>query len=429
MHPRPTRQPPHVMDLLHRTAVLDAQGRIVCGNPRALLGQEHLTLMHDGKAIGELRVAPEPYLTDRMEQDFVKEQDRNLWLIAAAAIALASLAAIGLSRDILGAIRSIVAGTRELASGHFSSRVNMQRGDELGQLAEDLNNLAARLEQQRNVQRQWMVDTSHELRTPIAILRAQIEALQDGVQPASPRTLSVLHSEVMALAKLVSDLHELARFDLGELKLNMVPVDVLGALQESVESFQERFREKKIEIDADSLDNGIYVINADTTKLKQLFANLLENSLRYTGEGGHLTIDYKPTPEAVTLQFDDSEPGVPDELLPQLFDRFFRAEQSRSRSLGGSGLGLAICKAIVDDHAGMITAEKSPLGGVRVLVRLPAKNNGNESGTADRKQTGAAEKKQSGATDKKQGGATDKKQSRMADKKGGLQEKKRGDGR
>ncbi|HEY9785617.1 MAG TPA: ATP-binding protein [Candidatus Obscuribacterales bacterium] len=295
----------------------------------------------------------------------------NIWIIAVFAILSSSIAAFLLSRQFLFSLQSIIAGTRAIAGGNYGNRVSVDGSGDLAQLARDVNSLGERLDQQQKAQKQWMIDTSHELRTPIAILRAQIEAFQDGVQRVTPKTLAILHSEVMALNKLVSDLHELARSDLGEFKCSFVPVDVMSVLQDSLESFNERYRDKNIEVEA-PLDGASFVLKADATRLRQLFNNLLENALRYTNPGGKLQISHQTNDDGICLTFDDSPPGVADELLPKIFERFFRGEQSRSRTLGGTGLGLAICQTIVEAHKGQIEAQHSPLGGLRILVRLPA---------------------------------------------------------
>ncbi|MCC7528361.1 MAG: hypothetical protein IT342_07550 [Candidatus Melainabacteria bacterium] len=216
-----------------------------------------------------------------------------------------------------------------------------------------------------------MADTSHELRTPIAILRAQVEAFQDGIQEVTPKTLQVLHTEIMGLSKLVDDLHWLARFDVGSLKHSFVPVDVVSTLQDVSDLFEERYAEKELTIDKSGITSESCTVYADNNRMRQVFINLLENSLRYTDKGGKLKFSIEKSPTAIVLRFDDSHPGIPDELMPKVFDRFFRVECSRSRELGGSGLGLAICKTIIEAHSGSINASKSDLGGIRIEIVLP----------------------------------------------------------
>jgi two-component system sensor histidine kinase BaeS len=219
--------------------------------------------------------------------------------------------------------------------------------------------------------KQWMADTSHELRTPIAILRAQVEAFQDGVQEVTPKTLQVLHSEIMGLSKLVDDLHWLSNLDVGNLKHSFVPVEVVSTLQDVADIFEERFGEKEIVLDTSGITGETGTVYADNNRMRQVFMNLLENSLRYTDCGGKIKLSVEKSPSAIVLQFDDSNPGVPEEMLPKIFDRFFRVEPSRSRELGGSGLGLAICKTIIEAHSGTISASKSELGGIKVQIVLP----------------------------------------------------------
>lgn len=307
----------------------------------------------------------------QIRQDFDNKQALELLLVAIAISGAAFCSSYLLARDFAEGVRTISEGTRKLVDGDVNTRIEHLRSDEFGQLGNELNSLAASLNNQDQNHKQWMADTSHELRTPIAILRAQVEAFQDGVQEVTPKTLQVLHSEIMGLSKLVDDLHWLARFDVGNLKHSFIPIDVASTLQDVADIFEERFADKGLTIDKSKIMNESCTVYADNNRMRQVFINLLENSLRYTDEGGKLRLSMESTPNAVILRFDDSPPGIPDELIPKIFDRFFRVEASRSRELGGSGLGLAICKTIVEAHSGSITASKSDLGGIRIEVILP----------------------------------------------------------
>lgn len=307
-----------------------------------------------------------------IQTEFVTEQLRNLLMITIIAFGLAAVPAILLSRHWLNGINTVLEGSRRLSAGDYSTRIEASRQDEFGELAREFNTLAKALEDSDQSRRQWVADTSHELRTPIAILRAQVEAFQDGVQAINAKTLNVLHTEVMALNKLVDDLHWLARHDVGQVQSSLSPIDLVQSIRELVETVKERFDAKKITID----DTGLaglekVLVNADVNRMRQVFSNLLENSFRYTNLGGTVQISGEAKNGSLILRVDDSEPGVPVEMLPKMFDRFFRVEQSRSRSLGGSGLGLSICKNFVAEHGGTIEAQQSPLGGVRMEIILP----------------------------------------------------------
>lgn len=239
-------------------------------------------------------------------------------------------------------------------------------------LAEAFNSLATSIRDLDSGHRQWVADTSHELRTPIAVLRAQVEALQDGVHEITPRNLEVLHSEIMALSKLVDDLHWLAKYDVGQIRTHASTLDINQTLQEVLESFEERRQAKEIALDNQVPTEEKLIIDGDSSRIRQVITNLVENSLRYTNKGGTLRISHSRSDKTLKLFFEDTEPGVPDELLPKLFDRFFRVESSRSRTLGGSGLGLAICLNNMQMLGGTIEASHSAMGGLRIELTLPA---------------------------------------------------------
>ncbi len=311
-------------------------------------------------------------LVSEIQSEFVSEQLRNLLMITVTAFGCAAVPTFLVSQYWLNGINTILQASRKLSSGDYSTRIEDKRQDELGELAREFNALAKALEEADQTQRQWVADTSHELRTPIAILRAQVEAFQDGVQAINAKTLTVLHNEVMALNKLVDDLHWLARHDVGQVQSRLNPTTLASSIRELVEGVKERFDAKKLTID----DTGLatvetVMVNADVNRMRQVFSNLLENSFRYTNPGGTVKISGEANSTSLILRVDDSEPGVPAEMLPKMFDRFFRVEQSRSRSLGGSGLGLSICKNFVSEHGGTIEALPSPLGGVRMEIKLP----------------------------------------------------------
>lgn len=236
-------------------------------------------------------------------------------------------------------------------------------------LAEERMRLAEK-ERMEGALRQWMADSSHELRTPISVLRAQIEAIQDGVFAADAKRLEVLHCEVMGMTRLVEDLFVLARSDIGQLECRSDPVDILDVLDGVVHAFSGRYAAAGIALQwPESIVDGP-LVSGDSERLRQVFSNLLENSLRYTDSGGMLRISHRLDGHDLLLHFDDSPPGVPEAILPQLFDRFFRVDVSRSRARGGSGLGLALCRTLVEAHGGTITASLSPLGGLRITLQL-----------------------------------------------------------
>ncbi|MBY0546523.1 MAG: HAMP domain-containing protein [Candidatus Obscuribacterales bacterium] len=362
--------PPVRMEVFRRVGLFDANRKLVWGDSAASKANQEIVLKRGSRTIGYLRLAPHERLTAAMERDFVDDQNRNILGVCIIAFSFAALAGLLMSQNLVSAINILVQGTRQLNAGNYKTRINLMRTDELGQLAHDFNCLADTLDEHDRAQRQWIADTSHELRTPIAVLRAQVEALQDGVQEAGPRTLGVLHGEIMTLSKLVDDLYLLAKSDVGKLRYDFVPVDLTALVLDIVEGFDERFDSKNMDVELKGFDRPV-IINADASRLRQLFYNLFENSVRYTDADGKLTVTMSDEGAFAVIWIDDSPPGITDENLARIFDRFFRGEMSRSRDFGGAGLGLAICRTIVDGHEGTIGASHSPAGGLRIELKFP----------------------------------------------------------
>jgi signal transduction histidine kinase len=202
-----------------------------------------------------------------------------------------------------------------------------------------------------------MGDVAHELRTPLAVLRAEIEAVQDGVRPLDRQAADSLHTEVMRLTRLVEDLYQLAMSDLGALSTHKQRVRPADVLQADVQVLAGKFAERNIQVTSALTPVANAEVYADADRLSQLFRNLLQNSLCYTDSGGRLDITGTRIHQALCLDFQDSAPGVAATDLPRLFERFFRVERSRSRHHGGAGIGLALCRRIVEAHGGTIEAQ------------------------------------------------------------------------
>ncbi|CNB48165.1 signal transduction histidine-protein kinase BaeS [Yersinia frederiksenii] len=329
------------------------------------------------QVVGWVMSTPPEKLTRNADINFDQQQRRTSWIIVGLSTLLAAAVTWILSRGMLAPVKRLVEGTHRLAAGDFSTRVSVSSRDELGHLAQDFNQLAISLEKNEQMRRDFMADVSHELRTPLAVLRGELEALQDGVRQPTPESLISLQAEVGILTKLVNDLHQLSMSDRGALAYRKTQLDAVRLLQIAIASFRGRFQSKNMLITTHMPEHA--VMFGDPDRLNQLFHNLLENSLRYTNEGGQLEIFAKlhlspQQEETLTLVWQDSKPGLSDEQLQRIFERFYRTESSRNRASGGSGLGLAICHNIVEAHGGKINAEHSPLGGLQITVVFPLLN-------------------------------------------------------
>jgi two-component system sensor histidine kinase BaeS len=354
-----------------RLSLADASGAHLAGVSGSSPTIASRPIRHAGISIGHLNLRATPAAASELDQAFLASQTHTMLLAAAAALGLSLLAAWLLSRHLLTPIRDLAAGASAIAGGDLDVRIPVRGGDELGELAHAFNTMATQLAAQETTRRTWISESSHELRTPLAVLRAEIEALQDGVRAPDDATLARLHKQVRQLTMLVDDLRRTLEHAPGEGAMALGTLSPIELLLETVAGFRERYRTADIALDTDGLAHPDATLRGDAGRLTQVYANLLENSLRYTHVGGRVCLTSRIEDARLIVQFDDTPPAPPEASLPLLFERFYRAEASRSRALGGSGLGLAICKAIIEAHGGAIGATLSPLGGLSVRIALP----------------------------------------------------------
>ncbi len=352
-----------------RYVLMDREGRYLAGM-RATATDTVVTraLMNEQKMVGQLGLVVTAAASG-MDRSFVDHSIEMVLIVAVLALVVSMLAALLLARHFTSILRLVTLGTRRLASGEYTARIAGERRDEFGDLVRDFNRLAHALEQHENNRRLWVAQTSHELRTPLSILRAHIEALIDEVRAPSRAEFEVLHKETLRLTKLVSDLNDLARADSGALAFKKEAVDVIGLLQESAAAFSDRFAARRLSVE--HAYAGQALVFGDASRLRQLFANIFENTLRYTDQGGVVRLQATIVATSVELCIEDSAPGVESTALASLFDPFFRTDSSRQRETGGSGLGLAICRSIVAAHEGSLAAFASELGGLKLRLIFP----------------------------------------------------------
>ncbi|MGD8940829.1 MAG: ATP-binding protein [Gammaproteobacteria bacterium] len=356
-----------------RLTLMDKNKSIVIGNltldPEGAL----LPIISNKNIVGWLHINPSNNLTDAVAIQFEEQQFNSGYWIAIICVFLAAGAAMILARHLSVPVKLLAKATRALTSGDYTARIEETRpdNDEMGRLQRDFNSLANTLEKNENTRRQWIADISHELRTPIAVLRGEIEALQDGVRECSKDNLDSLHLEILHVNQIIEDLYQLSMSDIGALDYKKEDVDLSKALDDAVNSYKETLKQQNICLNIDMNSCGATKIFADPQRLYQLFTNFMQNTLRYTNPDGELEIWCEKSDKHITINWRDSAPGVSDELLPQLFVRLFRTEESRCRQTGGAGLGLSICKNIVDAHDGEISVQHSPLGGLWFITKLP----------------------------------------------------------
>ncbi|NYE26501.1 sensor histidine kinase efflux regulator BaeS [Pigmentiphaga litoralis] len=355
-----------------RFTLLDADHKVVVGQQPGQPIASQFPIVVDRQAVGWLAAPPIRARNNSDADDrFQEQQLLATWIIGGISLLVAALVSILLARGFLAPVRRMAGATHRLAAGDYGTRVDTRSSDELGQLAQDFNHLASALERNEELRRNMVADISHELRTPLAVLRGELEAVEDGVRAMSPQTIASLQAEVTLLSKLIDDLHELSLADVGALTYRMTRLDVGALLRQTAGMFQDRMARKSLGMQIE-LPAGLPPIQGDAQRLTQLFTNLIENSVRYTDPNGMLQITAHAAGSEVIIVLQDTAPGVPADMLPRLFERFFRVESSRNRQHGGSGLGLAICQRIVEAHDGRIEALPSELGGLQLRLTFPA---------------------------------------------------------
>lgn len=370
--PRPPR-PPGAGEFAGRLQLFDADGARVAGAPQvppdARLKRWPISVA--GAQVGELRLVAIRAPQAGLDQEFARSQTRRGLWTAALLIPLALFAAFVFARVALRPLARFTRGFHELASGRFDTRIDGGGRDEFAALAQDFNRLAEALAKQRDSQREYIADVAHELRTPIAILRGELHALEDGVRPLDRKAVESLSAEVNRLTRLVEDLHLLAQSDTGALNYRMQRVDLAELINDAADTWRPQFERAGLSLALDVRSDPAWT-DGDDQRLMQLLNNLLGNSLRYTDAPGGVEIALRRVGRDWQMSISDSAPGVPHDALPKLFERLYRVDASRARSHGGAGLGLAIAARIVEAHHGRIGASASALGGLAIQVELPA---------------------------------------------------------
>lgn len=360
--------------LSHRIYLEDAQRHWVTGAPPKAQGEDsterlNVPVVVNSKIVGWLVLEQKNLLSGELVTQFYKQQQSNLFWIIGVAGFTSLVVALFLVRYFLAPLKKLKQGADALSEGRYDFSFEGQSNDEFGELSDRFQFLGNSLKKQKENREQWLVDISHELRTPIAVLRSELEAIQDGIRQPEPQRIDSMHHQVMGLRRLVDDLYLLSKTDSGVYQMDTKTLDVMPLAQNIVSQFESRVAEKGLAIELVQL-NSQSLVKGDQKILEQLFVNLLENSLRYTDAPGRILVSIIEEPKQVLIRVEDSSPSVGEEHLPNLFKRLYRVDQSRSRQYGGSGLGLSICRNIVIMHGGHISAKASALGGLAIDIRL-----------------------------------------------------------
>lgn len=394
---KPAHRPPHLADRRPPTslidnkrppfppqreahyALLDSKEVLIAGSYPAKLEYTKTPIELNNQVIGFVAISKRNELTQGYEVDFIEQQQKYLWLIALIVMLLVALLTLPLARHIVEPIKLITLGMHKLTQGDYQQSIDLKRQDELSELSRDFNELALTLTKNESARKRWLANISHELRTPVAILRGELEAMLDKVRPLTLSNIASAHDEVKHLQRLIDDLNQLTSADIGGMGYRKHAEELVSLFQNEAGKYRGYLADAGITL---LLDLAVDEANiyADKTRLYQLFENIINNCIKYSGASElkvSLTVDKtveqltENDKGTVTLTIEDNGIGVDEAHLAHLFEYLYRVEDSRNRETGGFGLGLSICQHIVIAHQGKINATASSLGGLALIITLP----------------------------------------------------------
>jgi len=303
------------------------------------------------------------------EVEFLSSAKRSALVGGGIASGVALFLSIILITQVLSPLRLLTRATERIAHGDLSHRVVLKARDEFGRLGESFNRMIDNLSRSEKVRKTMTADIAHELRTPVTIIQGNLEAILDGVYQADTETIAPIYEETLHLGRLIDDLRDLALAESGELRLSKEPTDVVALVNQVVETVNSSLEGgPRVFVSA---PDEIPAVPIDSMRIRQVLVNLLSNALRYTPSDMEIRVEIEVWESMLVLRVLDRGPGISEDELPHLFERFYRGDEARTRAAGGSGLGLAIAKQWVEAHGGKISASNRADGGACFTILLP----------------------------------------------------------
>ncbi len=369
--------PDHDAGPLQLCALADQNGIVIVGTGPYHVGdkvrvddlQQGTPIMVDNVQVGTALIAAPPPGPDPREQSYLDRTRDALLIGAVGAGAAALLVGLLLSQHFLRPLGELTHAITAMQQGDLNQQVQVRSKDELGDLARTFNQMSAEIHRANELRKQMTADIAHDLRTPLMVITGYIEALRDGTFQPTAERFDAMNQEAMLLKRLVDDLRTLSLADAGELKLVYQPIQPRDLLEQVRQFFEPIADEHQVALKVET-DANLPDLNIDRERMVQVLANLVSNALRYTPAGGSVSLIAHRQPNAVQLIVRDTGTGIPEDKLPNIFERLYRIEESRTEGQGESGLGLAIAKSIVEAHHGTITAESRLGAGTSILITL-----------------------------------------------------------
>lgn len=366
-----------------RLNILDLEGRVIEGRPENIeiantnpdIKLSKIDIRYKGKVVGYITAAQSVLITAPLAEDFFNLQRTKMYFFLALMFFINFLCCAYLLKVYLIPLKQVEASGRELMQGNYDYRIDIRSKDEIGSLSDTFNAVTQFLKSEKAKRDQWLTDIAHELRTPIQVLSSQVEAIQDGMIDPNEQNMSSISSQIAVLGGLVEDLYTLS---LSDEKANVAfetNIDLIAIVEKAIAAKETQFLQKKIKVVRAYTNAHPCIVKADPKSLLRVFTNIMENSIRYTDDGGEFRVTFSSNDQNAVIKLEDSSPGVPNESLEKIFDRLYRVDQSRSRAKGGAGLGLPICKNIIGLHNGTLSSSHSSLGGLTLTITMPLEKN------------------------------------------------------
>lgn len=310
-----------------------------------------------------------PYFYTEADVQFLSTLNQLLLAAALISMLVSVILGVVMARQLTSPITGVIATAQKIAGGKYVARISTKSNTrEIVELTTSINSLAESLGQQEILRKQLTSDVAHELRTPLSIVQSHLEAMIDGTWLADQARLESLHTEVVRISRLVGDMEKLTKLDQKDLALNLERFDLAALLQRVISNFQNQFDSKQVRLTFAAEPE--YIV-ADANKLSQVFINLLDNALKHTSSGGEVHIEIQSIGNEISVLVSDNGIGISEADLPNIFERFYRTDKSRTRSTGGSGIGLTIAKSIVEAHHGSITVQSTLGQGSQFTLKIP----------------------------------------------------------
>ncbi len=347
--------------------IADSKGDKIGDSAAGLKGPKE-SIVVDGQVIGTVLFYE--YRPGEIESEYLRSAKMAILFSTLLAAALAVFISIWLAGSITRPLQKLMRGIKELGKGKQAAKIQISGKDEFQELSQAFNEMSARLARNEEIRRTLVADVAHELRTPLTILQGKFESILEGAAEPSEQVILELSDEGYRLNRLVKDLQQLSLAEAGKLPLQKCPVNMKTFAAKVCTNLQWLAEDKGITLSSENIPEDVELF-IDPDRMTQVLVNLIGNALRHTPAGGRVDVSAEVRNDCFLLHIADTGPGIPEESLPYIFERFYKRDPARTRKDGGTGLGLSIAKGFVEAHGGTVAVKSKLNQGTTFTVSLP----------------------------------------------------------